>query len=88
MKEIVDAFPEGFEWPSREEVQDGLRQARHVITHARHTAEDAIEDASGVIRRHPLAAVAAAAAAGALLGATCVGAVAVLRRLRSGPCAD
>lgn len=88
IKDIAGAFPEGFAWPSREQLEDGLRQARRVVKDARHTAEDAVEDASVAIRHHPLMAVSVAAAAGLLLGASCVGVAAAVRRFRRGPCWD
>lgn len=67
-KELTRAFPEGFTWPSREEVDERLRQARRVVKEARNTAEDMAADATRTVRRNPLTAVAMAAGAGMTLG--------------------
>jgi ElaB/YqjD/DUF883 family membrane-anchored ribosome-binding protein len=56
-------------WPTREAVEENLRQARRAVTAARHTGEDAIEQTALNIRRHPLQAVGAAAVVGAVAGA-------------------
>jgi ElaB/YqjD/DUF883 family membrane-anchored ribosome-binding protein len=55
-------------WPTMESVEDRLRQARRAANTARHAAEDAASEAALNIRRHPLTAVGAAAAVGALAG--------------------
>ena len=56
-------------WPTREAVEENVRQARRAVNTARHAAEDAVEQTALTIRRHPLQAVGAAAAAGAVAGA-------------------
>ena len=56
-------------WPTREAVEQNLRQARHAVTTARNTAEDAVAQTALNIRRRPLQAVGAAAAVGAIAGA-------------------
>lgn len=61
-------FPDGFTWPTREELQERMREARRLAIEARHTAEDMAADATRAVRRRPLTAVAAAAGAGALVG--------------------
>ena len=84
--ELRQAFPEGFTWPSRRQIEERMRTARRAIEDARHSAEDLAADATVTVRRHPLTSVAAAAGAGVLLGATFVGVVAVIRRMKAGPC--
>ena len=56
-------------WPTREAVEENLRQARRAVTNARHTAENAVDQTTLNIRRHPLEAVGAAAVVGAAAGA-------------------
>ena len=56
-------------WPTMDAVEENLRQARRVVTTARHAAEDAVTEAALNIRRHPLQAVGAAVVAGAVAGA-------------------
>ena len=48
-------------WPTREAVEENLREVRRVATTARHVAEDTVAEAALNIRRHPLGAVAGAA---------------------------
>ena len=55
-------------WPAREEIDEKLRDARRVVTNARHSAEDLAEDAASTVRRHPLRSVGAAMCAGAVAG--------------------
>jgi hypothetical protein len=59
-------------WPTRDQLEENLREARRVATRARHVAEDTVAEAALNIRRHPLGAAAGAAlvagAAGMLLG--------------------
>jgi ElaB/YqjD/DUF883 family membrane-anchored ribosome-binding protein len=45
-----------------------MRAARRAATHARHAAEDFGAEAALEVRRHPLAAVGTAAAAGVFAG--------------------
>lgn len=87
-KELRQAFPEGFAWPSRQQIDERVRNARRAINDARHTAEDVAAEATVTVRRHPLSSVAAAAGAGVLLGAALVGAIAGIRRMKAGPCGD
>lgn len=68
-KELRQAFPEGFAWPSRAEVEDRVRKARRMAADAKHTAEDLAADATLRVRRRPLTAVAAAAGVGLVAGA-------------------
>jgi ElaB/YqjD/DUF883 family membrane-anchored ribosome-binding protein len=56
-------------WPTREAVDENLRQARRAVNTARYAAEDAVAQTLLNIRRQPLQAVGAAAAAGAVAGA-------------------
>ena len=56
-------------WPTREQVEERLRDARRAVTAVRHTAEDAAANTVSTVRRHPLRAVGGAMAAGALAGA-------------------
>ena len=56
-------------WPTREAVEENVRQARRAVNTARGAAEDAVDQAAVTIRRHPLPAVGAAAAVGAVAGA-------------------
>lgn len=59
-------------WPTREAIEQNLREVRRVATAARHEAEDTVAEAALNIRRHPLRAVAGAAivagAAGIVFG--------------------
>ncbi len=68
-KELMESFPEGFSWPSREEIESRVRKARRVAAEAKHTAEDLAADATLRVRRRPLTMVAAAAGAGLVAGA-------------------
>jgi hypothetical protein len=86
--ELRQAFPEGFTWPSRRQIEERVRLARRAMNDARHSAEDFAADATVTVRRHPLTSVAAAAGAGVLLGATFVGVIAAIRRMKTGPCGD
>lgn len=54
--------------PTLESVEDNVREARRVVSMARHAAEDAASEAASNIRRHPLRAVGTAVAVGALVG--------------------
>jgi len=58
-------------WPTLDAVEEGTRRARRAFVDVRHKAEDAAADARLTVRRHPLAAVAAGVATGALLGGVC-----------------
>lgn len=86
--ELRQACDRGFTWPSRRQIDAHVRTARHAIKDARHSAAEFAADATVTVRRHPLTSVAAAAAAGVLLGATLVGAMAVICRMKTGPCGD
>ena len=55
-------------WPTREALEENLREVRRVATTARHAAEDAVAEAALNIRRHPLRAVAGAAVAAGVAG--------------------
>jgi ElaB/YqjD/DUF883 family membrane-anchored ribosome-binding protein len=56
-------------WPTGEAFEENLREVRRVAATARHAAEDAVAEAALNIRRHPLRAVATAAAVGGIAGA-------------------
>jgi len=58
-------------WPTFDAVEEGTRRARRALVDVRHKTEDAAADARLAVRRHPLAAVGAGVATGALLGAVC-----------------
>ena len=58
-----------FQWPTREAVVEKLRDARHAVTMARHSAEDLAADTVSTVRRHPLRAIGGAMAVGAAVGA-------------------
>jgi ElaB/YqjD/DUF883 family membrane-anchored ribosome-binding protein len=49
-------------------VEDGVRSASQAIRHARHAAEDAIEEAKYTVKRRPLQAMGTLFAAGVLAG--------------------
>ena len=55
-------------WPALEAFEETARKARRAITEARHATEDFAAGASLEVRRHPLAAVGFAAAAGVFTG--------------------
>ena len=55
-------------WPTREALEENLREVRRVATTARHAAEDAVAETALNIRRHPLRAVAGAALAAGIAG--------------------
>jgi ElaB/YqjD/DUF883 family membrane-anchored ribosome-binding protein len=54
--------------PTAETVEDNMRQARRAIVRGQYAAEDAVAAAALQVRRHPGAAIAVAAGAGALAG--------------------
>jgi ElaB/YqjD/DUF883 family membrane-anchored ribosome-binding protein len=54
--------------PTFESMKAHLRGARRKITAGRHAAEDFADDAALKVRRHPLRAVSAAMATGAVVG--------------------
>ena len=56
-------------WPTFDSMEEHVRAARRAAVAARHATEDFAADAVVTIRKHPLAAVGAAAAAGLLIGA-------------------
>ena len=56
-------------WPAFDSVEEGTRRVRRALVDARHKAEDAATDARLTVRRHPLTAVGAGMATGAVLGA-------------------
>jgi len=58
-------------WPAFDSVEEGTRRVRRAFVDARHKAEDVATDARLTVRRHPLTAVGAGMAAGAVLGAAC-----------------
>ena len=55
-------------WPTREALEENLREVRRVATTARHAAEDAVGQAALNIRRHPLRALAGVAAVAGIAG--------------------
>ena len=55
-------------WPTREALEENLREVRRVATSARHAAEDAVAEAALNIRRNPLRAVAGAAVVAGIAG--------------------
>ncbi len=59
---------EPWSWLSAETIEADLRKARRTLVDARNTAEDAAAGAALLVRRHPLTAIAATAAAGVTLG--------------------
>jgi ElaB/YqjD/DUF883 family membrane-anchored ribosome-binding protein len=56
-------------WPTREAIDENLREVRRAVTTARHAAEDAVAETALKVRRHPLRAVAGAVAVGTVAGA-------------------
>jgi hypothetical protein len=56
-------------FPTRETIDEKLQAARRVVNIARETAEDVAADTAQTVRRHPLRALGAAMAAGAVVGA-------------------
>jgi ElaB/YqjD/DUF883 family membrane-anchored ribosome-binding protein len=62
----------GGRWPTREALEENLRDVRRAASTARHVAENAVAEAALNIGRHPLRSVAGVAvvagAAGVLLG--------------------
>ena len=55
-------------WPVLESIEDRARRARRAIAGARQATEDAAADVRFEVRRHPLAAMGLAAAAGVFAG--------------------
>jgi hypothetical protein len=55
-------------WPTREALQENLREVRRVATTARDAAEDAVGEAALNISRHPLRAVAGVAVVAGFAG--------------------
>ena len=59
-------------WPTREALEENLREVRRAASTARHAAEDAVAQTALNIRRHPLRSVAGVAVvagvAGVMLG--------------------
>ena len=66
--ETKDARTEPCAWPTLESVEQAVREARRTVTGARYAAEDLAARSSLGLRRHPLASVGLAVAAGTLLG--------------------
>jgi hypothetical protein len=56
-------------WPSFDTAEEGARRVRRALVDVRHKTEDAAADARLTVRRHPLAALSAGVATGALFGA-------------------
>jgi ElaB/YqjD/DUF883 family membrane-anchored ribosome-binding protein len=54
--------------PALESLEEKMRGARRAMTHGRHATEDLAADAALHVRRHPLASLAMAGAAGAVAG--------------------
>ena len=55
-------------WPTREEVEEKLRDARRVVTNARHSAEELAAETASTVRDHPLRSLGAAMFTGAVVG--------------------
>lgn len=55
-------------WPTREALEENLREVRRVATTARHAAEDAVAEAALHIRQHPFRAVAGIAVVAGMAG--------------------
>jgi ElaB/YqjD/DUF883 family membrane-anchored ribosome-binding protein len=55
-------------WPTREALEQNLREVRRVATTTRHAAEDSVAEAALNIRRHPLRAVGGAAVVAGMAG--------------------
>ena len=55
-------------WPTREALEENLREVRRVATTARHAAEDTVAEAALNVRRHPLRAVAGAVLVAGIAG--------------------
>ena len=55
-------------WPTREALEENLREVRRVATTAHHAVEDAVAEAALNIRRHPLRAVAGTAVVAGVAG--------------------
>lgn len=68
--------------PAAEKLEDNVRQARRAMVRGRYAAEDAAAAAALQVRRHPGAAIALAAGAGALAG--CMMGFAIGSRIRRG----
>jgi ElaB/YqjD/DUF883 family membrane-anchored ribosome-binding protein len=66
--------------PALETLEENTRDAKRAILHGRHAAEDFITETALQVRRHPLSAIAIAAAAAALAG--CLIGFALGRRAR------
>ena len=63
---LAPDFP--YPWPTVEAFEENVRRARRALVEARHASEDLAASAALTVRRHPFAAVGAAAAAGAIGG--------------------
>jgi ElaB/YqjD/DUF883 family membrane-anchored ribosome-binding protein len=57
--------------PVLEGLEENIREAKRVILHRRHTAEDFVAETVLKVRRHPLQALVFAASVGALAGCLC-----------------
>jgi ElaB/YqjD/DUF883 family membrane-anchored ribosome-binding protein len=68
VRELAEAAKQRFD-SGFEEIQERTQDVRRAIARGRHAAEDGIAGAVLLVRRRPLAAVAVAAAGGALVGA-------------------
>ena len=55
-------------WPTREAIEENLRQAREVVETARQAAQHAVAGAELNVRRHPVQAAGAAAVVGFVIG--------------------
>ena len=55
-------------WPTRETLEENIRDVRRAASTARHAAEDAVAEAAQNIRRHPLRSVAGVAVAAGVAG--------------------
>ena len=55
-------------WPTRETLEENIREVRRAASTARHAAEDAVAEAARNISQHPLRSVAGVAVAAGVAG--------------------
>ena len=68
LKQTERAVGDACNWPTRESFAEVGREIRHGVDDVRHATKHAAEHLELVTRRHPLAAVGVAAAAGFVAG--------------------
>lgn len=61
-------FHEQCAWPTLESMEEAVRTARRAVTSARNKTEDFVAGTTLEVRRHPLASIGLAAAAGLMTG--------------------